>query len=171
VILLPRSKVNPFESPVGTEELPPEPETTVLTSSKQQDVTVSAEFFTKLFTMFAEKMNEGIEKSIAAARQVPEDPIKKKQAERAAEAKRQAEEAYWKQLQDRFMQCSHLREDMTSCIAWATQSDNKYRGYCCHCGCVFSPIRTECASQEIFEKYKEVVRIPTSRGNAVHYVS
>jgi hypothetical protein len=170
VILLPRSKVNPFESPVGTEELPPEPETTVLSSSKQQDVTVSAEFFTKLFTMFAEKMNEGIEKSIAAARQVPEDPIKKKQNERAAESKRQAENAYWLGIKHKAMSCSHRRDDLTSAVGWMQCSDKVTRGVCQRCNVCFSPIASENACPEIHEQYKELIRIPTQKGNAVLYL-
>jgi hypothetical protein len=166
---LPRSK-NPFA------ELPTEP-----TASPDQPielpnieaaatVAVPADFFTKLLTTFAEKMNEGIRERVKAAREVPIDPIKEAQKIRAAKTKKEAEEGYWRQLVSRFEQCNHLREDLTCCVSWAIQSDGKQRGYCSHCGVVFSPVRNECASQAIFDKYKEIIRIPCSKGSSVNYV-
>jgi hypothetical protein len=71
-----------------------------------------------------------------------------------------------KMLAARFESCNHMQlpgSVMTgcSCIAWATQSDGKKRGTCQHCGTVFSSVREECASQEIWEAYKMLVRLPT----------
>lgn len=168
---LPRSK-NPFAV-----ELPPDPSDPIQTEKPIETATlitgqptVPVEFFTQMLAMFAEKMNEGIRESIKAAREVPVDPIKEAQKARAAKTKKEAEEAHWGQLQSRFLQCSHLRDDGSSCICWAIQSDNVQRGYCPHCYCVFSPIRGECSSQEVFEKYKDVIRLPTRTGNSVLYI-
>jgi hypothetical protein len=170
---LSRSKVNPFgaENTVAVaeqEEQPIIPNPTPSLTSTTANVPV--EFFQQMLTLFAAKMNEGIRESIKAAREVPIDPIKEAQKARAAQTKKDAEEAHWSQLQARFLQCSHLRGDGSSCICWATQSDQVRRGYCPHCYCVFSPLRQECSSQEVFDMYKTVVRLPTRTQDSVLYI-
>lgn len=69
-------------------------------------------------------------------------------------------------LINRFRSCNHMQMPgsvMTgcSCIAWATQSDGKKRGTCQHCGTIFSPVREECLSDEIWQSYSMYVRLPT----------
>jgi hypothetical protein len=69
-------------------------------------------------------------------------------------------------LINRFRSCNHMQMPgsvMTGCasIAWATQSDGKRRGTCQHCGTVFSPVREECLSEEIWKAYSMLVRLPT----------
>jgi hypothetical protein len=66
----------------------------------------------------------------------------------------------------RFQNCNHMQlpgSVMTgcSCIAWATQSDQKKRGVCQHCGTIFSSERKECLNDEIYDSYKMLVRLPT----------
>jgi hypothetical protein len=80
-----------------------------------------------------------------------------------------------KMLQSRFLGCNHMQfpgSVMTGCsvIAWGTQSDHKMRGICQHCGTIFSPVRSECASQEIFEAYPMLVRMPTHPGGNINTV-
>ncbi len=169
---MPRSK-NPF-----AEELPPTDtiQTEIPTSSSQLSVPVSefaqllAAFNTKMNesnVMFVQKLNEAVE----AARKPPYDPVKEKQKERAIVAKKTAEDGYWAAAKDRAHNCTHMRNDLTSAIAWARQSDGVTRGPCMHCGTLFSPIRGECVSQEIFDSYKERIRIPSSRADSVVYIS
>ena len=69
-------------------------------------------------------------------------------------------------LINRFRSCNHMQMPgsvMTgcACIAWATQSDGKKRGTCQHCGTIFSPVREECLSEEIWRAYSMLVRLPT----------
>lgn len=69
-------------------------------------------------------------------------------------------------LINRFRSCNHMQMPgsvMTgcSCIAWATQSDGRKRGTCQHCGTIFSPLREECLSDEIWHAYSMLVRLPT----------
>lgn len=69
-------------------------------------------------------------------------------------------------LINRFHNCNHMQMPgsvMTgcSCIAWATQSDGRKRGCCQHCGTIFSPLREECLSDEIWHAYSMLVRLPT----------
>lgn len=69
-------------------------------------------------------------------------------------------------LINRFRNCNHMQMPgsvMTgcACIAWATQSDQKKRGTCQHCGTIFSPMREECLSDEIWHAYAQLVRLPT----------
>lgn len=80
-----------------------------------------------------------------------------------------------KMLQARFFGCNHMQlpgSVMTGCsaIAWGTQSDGIKRGICQHCGTVFSPTRSECASQEIFEAYRMMVRMPTHPAGNINSV-
>jgi hypothetical protein len=174
VILLPRSKVNPFESPVGTEELPPEPEQ--LTESKQS-ISVPVSEFAQLLAAFNARMNESqvmfaekLAQAIEVARKPPVSEFHEKQQARAHEAKLQAQKAYWEGQILRAENCSHQREDQSSAIAWARQSDGVTRGICQHCPALFSPRREECLTEEIWQQYKEKLRIPTQRGNSVVYV-
>ena len=80
-----------------------------------------------------------------------------------------------KMMLARFDNCNHMQlpgSVLTGCsvIAWATQSDHRKRGICQHCGTVFSSVREECASQEIYEAYRMLVRIPTHPGGSINSV-
>ena len=168
---MPRSK-NPFaveESPTN----PSDPTTEPTETTEPTNVAVPVDFFTKLLATFADKMNEGIRESVKAAREVPIDPIKQAQKERAAITKKNAEEGYWKNLISRAENCpgNHRRSNMTSAIAWAKQSDNATRGVCQHCFTIFSPYRNECCSDAVYEQYKELVRVPTNTTDSVNYIS
>ena len=79
---------------------------------------------------------------------------------RAKLAQKEAEAAYWKGLATRAKNCSHLREDGTSVIAWAVQSDGITRGVCQHCTTSFSPRREECIDDYVFSVYETVRKIP-----------
>lgn len=78
-------------------------------------------------------------------------------------------------LINRFHNCNHMQMPgsvMTgcSCIAWATQSDGRKRGTCQHCGTIFSPIREECLSEEIWRAYSMLVRLPTHPAGNINNV-
>ena len=135
--------------------------------------TVPVEFMTQLLAMFAEKMNEGLSKVLIAARTAPVDPIKEKQRERAEKTKTETEAAYWANLRHRALSCpgNHRRSNMTSAVAWATQSDQVTRGICQHCFTVFSPRLQECCCPEVHEQYKELIRVPTNTTDSVNYIT
>ena len=71
--------------------------------------------------------------------------------------------AYWKNKADKKLRCSHLREDGTCLIAWATQSDNVERGYCPNCDSTFFP--------EDGEIYQKVRLLPRGRKENIRYVA
>lgn len=48
--------------------------------------------------------------------------------------------------------CTHLREDNTSAIAWMQNTDTKIRGFCMHCNTKFEPGDHD---------YERLLRIPT----------
>lgn len=80
-----------------------------------------------------------------------------------------------KLMNARFLGCNHMQHPgsvLTGCsvIAWATQSDGRKRGICMHCSTIFSSVRSECASQEIFEAYPMLVRMPTHPGGNINTV-
>lgn len=80
-----------------------------------------------------------------------------------------------KMVRNRFLGCNHMQlpgSVMTGCsvIAWATQSDGRKRGICQHCGTIFSSVRSECASQEIFDAYPMLVRLPTHPAGNINSV-
>lgn len=62
--------------------------------------------------------------------------------------------------------CNHMQAPgsvLTGCslVAWGNQSDGKRRGCCQRCGTIFSPVRSECLSQEIWQAYTQMVQTPT----------
>jgi hypothetical protein len=135
--------------------------------SLEQTTTVPLNFFVELLATFQASMKGIIEE----IRKPPHDPIKEAQMKRAKDTKEQAEKFFWESLSNRAKNCTHGREDMTSAIAWAQQSDGKIRGACQHCQTLFSPVREECVSQEVFDRYAQVRRIPTQRGSGVLYIN
>lgn len=158
-------------------------------------VAVPEDFFTKLLATMAEMANSNtraLGRVIEEIRKPVHDPIKEAQQKRAKETQEAGQRAYWQSLQNRAVNCSHLREDSSSAIAWAEQSDtyadypdlckalnvvganqmaHLRRGHCQHCQTLFSPRREECVSDEVHKRYNEMIRIPTGRGsNSVTYV-
>jgi hypothetical protein len=77
--------------------------------------------------------------------------------------KQETERVYWEALERRVDACSHLREDGTSVIAWATQSDGKNRGVCQHCIAIFSPIKEECSSEKCWQEYQSLWALEVKR--------
>ncbi len=100
---------------------------------------------------------------VAEIRKPPVDPIKEIQKKREQETKVNALAAYWKNKADKKLRCSHLREDGTCLIAWATQSDNVERGYCPNCDSTFFP--------EDGEIYQKVRLLPRGRKENIRYVA
>jgi hypothetical protein len=157
-----------FEEQTNLQDGPPAPAGLPPSASlPPAAITVPMEFFSQLIQTLSSSMKQLVEE----IRKPPHDPIKEAQMERARKTKEQAEKFYWEALSERAMNCTHGREDMTSAIAWAQQSDGKIRGTCQHCQTVFSPVREECCSQEVFDRYKELRRIPTQRGSGVLYIN
>jgi hypothetical protein len=75
----------------------------------------------------------------------------------------------------RYRSCNHMQLPGTSvsgcsCIAWATQDDKVRRGTCQHCGTCFSPKREECLSDEIWQAYGLLIRIPTHPAGNINTV-
>jgi hypothetical protein len=171
---LARSKVNPFEAVEVPAELEP---TAELPTESTSTIAVPVSEFAQLLAAFNAKMNESqvmfaekLAQAIEVARKPPVSEFHEKQQARAHEAKLQAQKAYWEGQVLRANSCSHQREDQSSAIAWARQSDGITRGICQHCPALFSPKREECLTEEIWSQYKEKLRIPTQRGNSVVYV-
>ena len=131
------------------------------------NITVPMEFFSQLIQTLSTSMKQIVEE----IRKPPHDPIREAQMERARKTKEQAEKFYWEAMCSRAENCTHQREDMTSAVAWAQQSDGKIRGTCQHCQTLFSPVREECVSQKVFEMYPDLRRIPTQRGSGVLYIN
>lgn len=103
---------------------------------------------------------------IAEARKPVKDERTEARIKRMRDHNRQMLKDQREMMVERFHNCNHMQlpgSVMTgcSCIAWAEQSDHRKRGTCQHCGTVFSAIREECVSAEIWEAYKYLVRLPT----------
>lgn len=111
---------------------------------------------------------------IHEARKPVIDPLKEKQ-------KARAKEHYTAMVKDQhdlkvrqFQNCNHMQAPGSiltgcACIGWATQSDGKVRGVCQHCNTLFSPVREECLSEEVFQAYGHLRRLPTHPGGNVAY--
>jgi len=140
--------------------------------SLDQTVAVPVGFLAELMANFNKMHEDSLKAILAEMRKPVVDPIKEAQQQRAAQSKQQAEDAYWSGMIFKAENCpsSHLREDGSSAIAWATQSDGKIRGVCQHCNTLFSPTRKECVSEAVWKAYGELRRIPSSRGNSVMYI-
>lgn len=103
------------------------------------------------------------------------DPMKEERTKRMREHNQRLRKDQRKMLVSRFYSCNHMQlpgSVLSGCavIAWGTQSDGVKRGTCMHCGTIFSPHRQECASQEIWEAYATLVRIPTHPGGNFHSI-
>lgn len=79
------------------------------------------------------------------------DPDVESRKARDRERLRCEREIAEKARRDYQARCTHLREDGSSAVAWATQSDGITRGVCQHCNRLFVPEDPD---------YAQVIRIP-----------
>lgn len=125
--------------------------------------------------MTGEQFRDLLSSVILEARRPVLDEKKVNQQKRMREHNRMIMRDQRKMLAARFNGCNHMQLPGSvmsgcSCIAWATQSDGKRRGTCQHCGTIFSSERSECASQEIWEAYRMLVRLPTHPAGNINQV-
>jgi hypothetical protein len=118
-------------------------------------------------------MAQVIASAILEARKPVKDEKLEARAKRWREHNRQMHQDKIKLAIARFHSCNHLQlpgSVLSGCsvIAWASQSDGNRRGHCPHCGTDFSPIRKECLSDEIWQAYSMLVRIPTHPAGNIH---
>jgi len=111
---------------------------------------------------------------IEESRKPVRDPIKENQIKRMKEHNRQGLDDARNLKLAKFNNCSHMQRPgsiLTGCsaVAWATQSDGIVRGPCQHCGTLFSPIKAECLSEEVWAAYKYLIRIPTHPAGDLSY--
>ena len=154
----------PSEPPPPSE---PEPE-----EDQPQDPSDNA---AKTVSLTAKELEEALARIVTEARKPVLDERKLRQQIRMREHNRLMMADNLKMQQQKFFACNHMQlpgSVMTGCavIAWATQSDNVRRGTCQHCGTVFSPIRAECASEEIWRAYNMLVRLPTHPSGNINNV-
>ena len=124
--------------------------------------------------MTTEQFQNLMEAMITASRKPLHDPIKEKQVKRMKEHNAQGIADQRQMKIAKFQNCSHMQRPgsiLTGCsaVAWATQSDGKVRGFCQHCGTMFSPVKEECLSPEIHEAYRLLLRIPTHPAGDLNY--
>lgn len=117
-------------------------------------------------TMTAAQFQQIMLSVIAEARKPVKDERAVARVQRMREHNQMLQRDQKQMLIARFRSCNHMQAPgsvMTGCaaIAWATQSDGKKRGTCQHCLTVFSPVREECLSDEIWQAYPMLVRLPT----------
>jgi hypothetical protein len=117
---------------------------------------------------------EQFERLLRAVRQPPVDERRERRMKMWRD--RNAEEM--KQMQNfnirRYKNCNHMQlpgSVLSGCsiIAWATQSDQKRRGTCQRCGTIFSPVREECLSDEIWQAYAVEIRKPTHPAGHINF--
>jgi hypothetical protein len=120
-----------------------------------------------VFQKMQETQNEQFLKALATVvteiRKPPFDPVKEAQKKREAETKVRGEAEYWKKKADRKKNCAHTRQNGTSNIAWARQSDNVERGVCPYCNSDFTP--------DDGELYEQLRRMPRGMIESVRYVA
>ncbi|PWT73643.1 MAG: hypothetical protein C5B60_07930 [Chloroflexi bacterium] len=158
----------PLERPPRTPESPPppppepvEPEEEPVEPDKEKEPEHAT-----VVSMTSVQFQQMIQAVIAESRKPVVDEKKLAQQVRMREHNRMLASDQRKMLITRFYSCNHMQlpgSVMTGCsaIAWANQSDGKRRGTCMHCGTIFSSERSECISDEIWQAYKMLVRLPT----------
>jgi hypothetical protein len=109
------------------------------------------------------QLEEILRTLVSEIRKPPFDPVKEAQKKREQETKIKALATYWENKKKKKLSCSHLREDGTCLIAWATQSDGIERGYCPNCDSTFFP--------EDGEIYQKVRLLPRGRKENIRYVA
>lgn len=126
--------------------------------------------FQKIMEQQSEQQKEVIRVMVAEIRKPPHDPVKEARDARVKETKEKAEKEMWDKKRRMYTQCSHLRQDGTSNIAWATQSDGVKRGMCPYCSSDFSPEMTK-VYPDLADLYQKMLKVPTGRMENVRYVS
>lgn len=119
-------------------------------------------FFAKMNEQNSAQTKAMIETIVAEIRKPPVDPIKEVQKARMEKAKNEANDSYWKSKAAKKKNCAHMRQNGTTNIAWATQSDGVERGFCPYCQSEFGP--------EDGELYQKLRRIPRGMIESVRYV-
>jgi hypothetical protein len=132
--------------------------------SEESPVTVPQlmTFFQKMMETSRAESQEMIRTIVAEIRKPPIDPVREAQKVREKETKEVALKTYWETKERKKRNCSHLREDGTCVIAWATQSDNVERGYCAYCNSTFDPSDGDL--------YNELRKLTRGRKDSVRYV-
>jgi hypothetical protein len=106
---------------------------------------------------------------VTEIRKPPIDPIKEVQKKREYETKVKGEAEYWRKTKEALTRCSHMRQNGTSNIGWATQSDGIERGVCPYCKSAFGP-ELEAFGPEFVQLYEKLRRMPRGMIEAVRNV-
>ena len=106
---------------------------------------------------------DAIRTIVSEMRKPPIDPVKEAQKAREQATKKEALETYWRTKEEKKKRCAHLRQNGTSVIAWATQTDGIERGYCPNCNSTFDPSDGEL--------YQQLRRVPRGMLESVRYVA
>jgi Zn finger protein HypA/HybF involved in hydrogenase expression len=124
-------------------------------------------FFQKMMETNAAQTQEILKTVVAEIRKPPVDPVREAQKLREKATKEAGEKEMWEKKARMKLRCTHLREDGSCVVAWATQSDGKERGVCPNCGSTFTP---EDQGDEL-ELYNQIRKLPRGRKESVRYVS
>jgi hypothetical protein len=103
-------------------------------------------------TLSAEALEGMLSRVLEEAKKPYVDPDVAAKIQRARERVRQANADMVAAEKATQANCTHLREDTTSAIAWMLNSDDVWRGVCMHCRKLYTPEDTD---------YTRVIRIPT----------
>jgi hypothetical protein len=133
------------------------------TSSAPLTMAQMLSFFEKMMETNAKQTKEMIATIVSEIRKPPVDPVKEVQRAREKETKERGEKEYWEKKAARKKNCSHTRQNGTSNIAWARQSDGIERGVCPYCNSDFTP-----ADGEL---YIQLQRMPRGMIESVRYVA
>ncbi len=120
-------------------------------------------FFEKMMEKNATQTKEMIATIVSEIRKPPFDPVKEVQKKREHETKERGEKEFWEKKAARKKNCSHTRQNGTSNIAWATQSDGIERGVCPYCNSDFTP--------EDGALYQQLRRMPRGMIESVRWVA
>lgn len=133
--------------------------------SQDSPVTMSQllSFFQKMMEQNTAQTQEVLKTVVAEIRKPPVDPVKEVQKAREKETKARGEKEYWDKIDAAKKNCAHTRQNGTSNIAWARQSDNVERGFCPYCRSTFTP--------EDGDLYEQLRRMPRGMLESVRYVS
>lgn len=118
--------------------------------------------FQKMMETQNAQFQETIKTVVSEIRKPPIDPIKEIQKAREKATKERGEKDYWDRKAAAKLNCSHTRQNGTSNIAWATQSDGIERGVCPYCSSTFTP--------DDGELYQQLRRMPRGMIESVRYV-
>jgi hypothetical protein len=120
-------------------------------------------FFQKMMEQNTAQTQEVLKTVVAEIRKPPVDPVKEVQKAREKETKTRGEKEYWDKIKAAKKDCAHTRQNGTSNIAWARQSDSVERGFCPYCRSTFTP--------DDGELYEQLRRMPRGMLESVRYVS